>query len=691
MKPETKTILLVEDERLVALHEQQVLERNGYVVRLAARGEEAINLARDPAVSMVLMDIDLGTGGMPGTDAAKRILRERTLPIVFLTSHSERAIVDQVKDITRYGYVLKSAGEFVLIETISMAFELFNAQEELRSRNDLVETIIRTSPEGFLLLDTAGTILEVNDAYCRFTGYDRDDLLAASLSMIELNENTQEIELHIDRVISEGHDQFITTHRRKDGTPIQFEVVTSFFPEFGGRFVSFVRDIGDRLAYEKHLERRDRMLEDIAKNSPGMVYQFRIDTDGEWGFPFIGSAVERYFGYSTRAVQNDTTILIEAVHPEDRERLRDTVMESQRSLSDYALVHRIVAANGSTHWVDARATPRRLDDGSTLWTGIAIDITRERNVEESFRAIYDHINAGIVEATPDGTILYANPFFCRFLGYAESEILGKNILDFTHPDDRQREESEIWVPTLGGQSENSILEKRYINREGRTVWARVNTSILRDEYGEISTAVGLVSDIGKEREELLSLIREREQRDVFLREINHRTKNNLTLIASLIRLKQRNLEGVDLSDLINRIEAIQVVYEKLHLLGSVAEVDFRDYAVDLLRRIFASMGRRPVTIVEEIDSVSLGVSDAIPVGLIINEIATNAVKYGFATTEDPVFTIRFTHDREQWQLTLANNGPPISEEAGIEMPTSMGFRIVDSTLTAARRRTKVCT
>lgn len=70
------------------------------------------------------MDIDLGDGKMDGTEAAEMILNEYELPIVFLTSHAEKEMVEKGKGITRYGYVLKNAGEFVLIEAITMAFEL---------------------------------------------------------------------------------------------------------------------------------------------------------------------------------------------------------------------------------------------------------------------------------------------------------------------------------------------------------------------------------------------------------------------------------------------------------------------------------------------------------------------------------------------------------------------------------------
>jgi DNA-binding NarL/FixJ family response regulator len=88
--------------------------------------------ARDGSIKLILMDIDLGRG-MDGPEAARRILALRRLPIVFCTSHSEKEYVDRVKEITRYGYIIKNSGDFVLRSSIEMAFELFDAHDRVQS------------------------------------------------------------------------------------------------------------------------------------------------------------------------------------------------------------------------------------------------------------------------------------------------------------------------------------------------------------------------------------------------------------------------------------------------------------------------------------------------------------------------------------------------------------------------------
>ncbi len=126
-----KTILLAEDEASVAMHEAQMLKKGGLEVLLADSGERAIAKVKlAPHISLVLMDITFGSG-IDGAEAARRILKEHDIPIVFLSSHVEQEVVDRTKGIPSYGYVVKNSGETVLLASVNMALEPFGALAEL--------------------------------------------------------------------------------------------------------------------------------------------------------------------------------------------------------------------------------------------------------------------------------------------------------------------------------------------------------------------------------------------------------------------------------------------------------------------------------------------------------------------------------------------------------------------------------
>ncbi len=123
-----RTLLLVEDEAILAMTEKMSLEQYGYSVITVNTGEKAIEIMKtSPGISLILMDIDLGKG-IDGTEAASIIQRDHDIPIIFVSSHCEREIVEKAEKITSYGYVVKSSSITVLDASIKMAFKLFEAK-----------------------------------------------------------------------------------------------------------------------------------------------------------------------------------------------------------------------------------------------------------------------------------------------------------------------------------------------------------------------------------------------------------------------------------------------------------------------------------------------------------------------------------------------------------------------------------
>lgn len=178
---EQKTILLVEDSATFAMVEAEMLRRFGYRVITASSAEEAVRIATgDEVVNLILMDIELGEG-MDGTEAARQVLSVKHIPIVFLTSHAEKEYVDRVREITRYGYVIKNSGDFVLQSSIEMAFELYEANRNIELKMELLQQAneslrklflaVEQSFSSIVITDLNGNIEYVNKAFVMLTGY----------------------------------------------------------------------------------------------------------------------------------------------------------------------------------------------------------------------------------------------------------------------------------------------------------------------------------------------------------------------------------------------------------------------------------------------------------------------------------------------------------------------------------------
>lgn len=144
-----KTILLVEDDFLIASVESKQIEKLGYSVIIANSGEDAITkFNNNKQISLILMDIDLGKG-IDGTETAERILILKEIPIVFLSSHTDPEIVARTEKITSYGYVVKNSGITVLDASIKMAFKLFEAKNRAEINEERLQFVLEGSKLGF--------------------------------------------------------------------------------------------------------------------------------------------------------------------------------------------------------------------------------------------------------------------------------------------------------------------------------------------------------------------------------------------------------------------------------------------------------------------------------------------------------------------------------------------------------------
>jgi PAS domain S-box-containing protein len=226
MKNQAKTVLLVEDEALIAMNEAAMLKKHGYEVVTAYNAEQGVEIVRRKSPDLILMDIDLGKGKMDGTEAAEIILKEKEVPIVFLTSHAEKEYVDRVKNITGYGYVLKNSGDFVLIESITMAFHLFQAHQTEKANRLRLITIYNQALAGIAQVRADGTFIEANQKFCDIIGYTKKEVIEVSISDITAPEDLAAENVYIQEVLDGIKDSYSIEKRyiHKTGRPVWIQL-----------------------------------------------------------------------------------------------------------------------------------------------------------------------------------------------------------------------------------------------------------------------------------------------------------------------------------------------------------------------------------------------------------------------------------------------------------------------------------
>lgn len=195
-------------------------------------------------------------------------------------------------------------------------------------------------------------------------------------------------------------------------------------------------------------------------------------------------------------------------------------------------------------------------------------------------------------------------------------------------------------------------------------------------------SLNIMEDLDRERQKLNASLKERE---VLLKEIHHRVKNNLQVMISLLRLQARAVKdehslGV-LKDVQNRIAVMSLIHEKLYRSTDLARIGFRDYIKDLTDGLFRAYGVSGgrISLKTDVVAIECSIEKAIPVGLIINELVTNSIKYAFPgdRTGEICIAIR-TVSESGFELSVADNGVGIPKELDVRNTKTLGMQIVTS-------------
>ncbi len=342
--------------------------------------------------------------------------------------------------------------------------------------------------------------------------------------------------------------------------------------------------------------------------------------------------------------------------------------------------------------------------------------------ELRYKAIVEDQTELICRFLPDGTLSFVNEAYCRCFGKNRQELIGHSFIPLIPEEDQT--EVQAQVASLSPLKPVATYEHRVFLPDGSMRWQRWTDRVLFDEQGNVQEYASVGRDITEQKlavnelqrlntelesrvgertaallaanEKLMIEVNERkaaeeqvrtslQEKEVLLKEIHHRVKNNLQIISSLLNLQanrvsdERTLQA--LGDSQARVRSMALIHEKLYQSQSLAEIDFGEYVRSLASDLFRSY-RRNFTAVQldvQTDEVSLELDLAVSCGLILNELMTNALKYAFPDGRHGTISVelRATPARVV-QLRVADNGVGIPADLDISRTKSLGLQLVNN-------------
>ncbi|NER90785.1 PAS domain S-box protein [Moorena sp. SIO3A2] len=445
-------------------------------------------------------------------------------------------------------------------------------------------------------------------------------------------------------------------------------------------------------------------IESILSSLEDVVWSVRPQTSK---LLYLNSAVDNLYGYSISDFLANSNIWLEVIHPEDRERVqqkRNFINNKSLPLSPQSLLaidgidleYRIVRSDGQVRWIrdhvqihtDAHGIPIRID-------GIVTDITKAKQVEKAlgesqrkFQAIFDQTSQFTWLLQPDGTLLEANQTALDFSGLTPSEIVGKPFWQI-----------QWW--TKSTQIENPLKNAiaraatgefvRYqgsvLGLQGQVLTMEFSVKPLRDENGNIVLLILEGRDISDRiRAEAATL--EAQNKDILLKEIHHRVKNNLQIVSGILYLQSRYIDDESILEIIcesrNRLQVMALIHEKLYGSKNLSQLDFEDYIQSLTKDLLRSYtcSNHPPRIKVNFVKKFLDIDRAIPCGLIINELVSNALKHAFPEVDGGEIIVDFKcREDNYFELMVSDNGLGIREGIDLANPKTLGLRLVHTLAT----------
>jgi PAS domain S-box-containing protein len=539
--------------------------------------------------------------------------------------------------------------------------------------------VVEAAPSAMVMINANGRIEMVNAQAEQVFGYARAEMLGQPVEMLVPKRfrghhpglRSSFFDDPRARPMGAGRDLF---GLRKDGSEFPVEIgLNPIETDEGPMVLSAIVDISAR----KRLEERFRRVVEAAPNAMVMINAGGI-------IEMVNAQAEQVFGYARaemlgQAVEMLVPVRFRGHHPGLRGSFfsdpKARPMGAGRDLFG-------MRKDGTEFPVEIGLNPIETDEGPMVLSAV-VDISARRRLEERFRLVVEAAPSAMVMINAFGRIEMVNAQAEAVFGYARHEMLGRKV--------------EMLVPDRFGAHHPDLRSSFFADPKARPMGAGRDLFGLRKDGSEFPVEIGLnpieteegpmvlsaIVDISdrKQKEERIQLALK--EKDVLLGEVHHRVKNNLQIVHSLLDLQSSRITDRTALDMLrdsqNRIRSMGLIHQTLYQSKDFAKVDFSRFLDSLVPTLVGSYGVNPdrIALSVKAEQVLFPINAAIPCGLIVNELISNALKHAFPGDRRGEIRVRlFSEPDGATALSVADDGIGIPDGVNLGKTSTLGLQLV---------------
>lgn len=576
-------------------------------------------------------------------------------------------------------------------------------QEKLKSSY----ITLQNSLSAIITCNTEGDIEFANNAAIKLFGYDCFESLtrnACNIRDLWDDDDLYKINEGIVHIMQSGSFEPHNPHfiKHKNGTKTAVRYSGSLIMDDKGTSTGLTFSFYDLTLELKHkevLREQEQKLSLLLSNIDEVVYGIEVDDDNV--IPgktfFLSGKSMDIIGYSLKDIQSMPMLRYELIHPDDYKDVVDSaiqaIIQNKSVTMEYRMYHQL---DRQYYWYEDKITTYTNDNGQIVaYYGSIRNISERKQLdlllvenERKYRSIFENALVGIFR-----TNLFtqkpvdANNICIKMFGYeTKDDFLENFIASDYYADVMQRNEL---IAELQAKGEMENLEVLFKKKDGTTFWGNTSVKLINEGIME-----GVVVDITLRKVYEDQLKKNLAEKDILLKEIHHRVKNNLQVISSLLKLQMEKINQPVLKQAFNeskdRIRAIALVHEKMYLSEELSTINFSDYINSLSRSIYPIYGQKRINLKYDLVDFYTDINMAIPLGLACFEIISNSFKHAFREAESGNLYITIVRNMDKVSISIKDDGCGF-DITNVDVNQTLGLSLINNLVKQAKGQLTVKT